>query len=224
MLAAEVNVAPEIPPRPEPELSLAAELLLLSFDPRPASLYPARAGRLSMALGLAGAPEEHGGSVRRARLWLLGRRARGRALKELSVHGMVATGRNPQLLDRAALAARYDRLAACMGANEFPDPRDRTLILLLAWTGVLAQRLRGRDPRWFKRMIEGAVPEPDLTSPLLPPLIYTWVGAFAVAGMSADVTHHFEDHAGHDGGALDHGTSSDGYGGFDGGGNGDSGG
>ena len=32
-------------------------------------------------------------------------------------------------------------------------------MLLLASTGALAQRLRGRDPHWYKRMVTGLIPE-----------------------------------------------------------------
>ena len=67
------------------------------------------------------------------------------------------------LADRAALARSYERLAAGMRAQAFADERDRTLVLLLAATGALAQRLRGRDPRWYKRMVAGLVPEANDT-------------------------------------------------------------
>jgi len=137
-------------------LSLPAELLLLSFDPATRRPYRVRRGRLDVALAAA---EAGGTGGSRMALRLRGRGARRRALAELQAAGLAEPGRKPVLADRAALARRYERLAAGMRSSTFEDERDRTLVLLLASTGALAQRLRGRDPHWYKRMVTGLIPE-----------------------------------------------------------------
>ena len=137
-------------------LSLPAELLLLSFDPATRQLYDVRRGRLEIALASA----ESGGEGQSLRaLRRSGRGVRRRALAELQAAGLAEPGRKPVLADRAALARRYERLAAGMRTNTFADDRDRTLVVLLASTGALAQRLRGRDPQWYKRLVTALVPE-----------------------------------------------------------------
>ena len=113
-------------------LSLPAELLLLSFDPATRRLYRVRRGRLEVALVAA-----DGGDAEGSRLGLRrrGRDVLRRALAELQAAGLAEPGRAPVLADRAALARRYERLAAGMRADELTDERDRRLVVLLAATG-----------------------------------------------------------------------------------------
>jgi hypothetical protein len=206
-----------IPPRPDSGLSLAAELLLLSFDPGTRALLPTRRGRLEHALGAAdvedaGDPEESSTRALRRR----GRRARRRALAELRAARLVEPGRQPQLADRAALARHFERLQGCLRANRFPEERDRVLVLLLTSTGALGRRLRGRDPRWFERVVGGLVPEPSPTSrSTIPPSLVALAIAVDFLALAPEAGAQLE---GFDGG-LGGDFSDDG--GWDGGGGGD---
>ena len=185
-----------------PSLSLPAELLLLSFDPATRQLYRVRRGRLEVALVAA-----DGGDAEGSRLALRrrGRDVLRRALAELQAAGLAEPGRTPALADRAALARRYERLAAGMRANEFAEERDRRLVVLLASTGALAQRLRGRDPHWYKRMVTGLIPEEDPGG-----ASFALPASVIALALAADL-------------AFDGGSDGGGGSGFDGGGGGDGG-
>ena len=192
-------------------LSLPAELLLLSFDPATRRLYRVRRGRLEVALVAA-----DGGDAEGSRLGLRrrGRDVLRRALAELQAAGLAEPGRTPVLADRAALARRYERLAAGMRADELTDERDRRLVVLLAATGALAQRLRGRDPHWYKRMVTGLIPEenPGGTSFALPASVIALALAADLAFDGSGGGSGFDGGGGGDGG-FDAGNFS----GFDGG-------
>ena len=178
-------------------LSLPAELLLLSFDPGTRRPYRVRRGRLDVALAAA---EAGGTGGSRMALRLRGRGARSRALAELQAAGLAEPGRKPVLADRAALARRYERLAAGMRTGTFEDERDRTLVLLLASTGALAQRLRGRDPHWYKRMVTGLIPDenPAGTSFALPASV---IALALAADLAFDAG--YDGGSGGDGGGMD---------------------
>ena len=117
------------------DLSLGAELLLLSVDPAKGGLFPHRRRRLRRALRGAGGQS--------------GRRARREALRELELAGLIEPhrlGSRLRLADRAQAAQRFNRVRRCLRDDDFADPHDRALVVLLAWTGVLARRL-SRDER-----------------------------------------------------------------------------
>jgi hypothetical protein len=196
-----------IPPRPDSGLSLAAELLLLSFDPGTRELFPTRRGRLEHALGAADVEDagDHEESSARA-LRRRGRRARERALAELRAAGLVEPGRKPVLADRTVLARHYERLQGCLRANRFPEERDRVLVLLLTSTGALGRRLRGRDPRWFERVVGGLVPEPNPTSsPAIPASIVALAIAVDFLALAPDAGAQLEGFEGGLGGDFSDG-------------------
>jgi hypothetical protein len=127
----------------EPALSLQADLLLLTVDPARGGLFPRRRRRFRKALAAAHRHDK-GGSARR-RPWH-GVVARRQATTELAAGGLIERrDRRIHLRDRRAASERFHRLRRCLATNDFPEPRDRQLALLLAWSGVL--RAPTRDER-----------------------------------------------------------------------------
>ena len=129
---------------PTSDLSLGAELLLLAIDPARGGLLPRNRTRFRRAL--AGAYRSDRAS-RRGWSPAPGR-ARRRAVRELKRAGLVEQRwlGHLRLADRAEAAKHFNRLSSCLRDDELSEPRDRVLTLLLAWSGVLAQRL-SRDER-----------------------------------------------------------------------------
>lgn len=121
----------------EDNLSLTAELLLLAINPADGGLFPRDRGRFRKALRETYRSDR--GERRSA--W----RARRHALLELELAGIVepprGLGRRLRLADRGRAADRFHRLQRCLDQDDFPEPRDRELAILLAWSGVLARRL-----------------------------------------------------------------------------------
>ena len=115
----------------EAELSLGAELLLLSIDPEDGGLLPRRKSRFRRAVG--------------------GRR---RAAAELKAAGLAEArlGRL-RLADRTLAVRRFKRLHGLLRDGELSEPRDRELVLLLTWTGVLASRLSKEERRIAARRV-----------------------------------------------------------------------
>lgn len=119
--------------------SLTAELLLLAIDPAKGGLYPRRRRRFRQALTATYLADRGGGQ----RWPWAASRARRKALTELRRNGTLEPPqmlRRLRLADRSIAARRFDRLRRCIRDDEYPEPRDRELLLLLAWSGVLAQR------------------------------------------------------------------------------------
>jgi hypothetical protein len=136
-----------------------------------------------------------------------------------------ATGlrRRLRLLDAPRAAERFQRLRRCIRDDEFPQQRDRELLLLLAWSGVLAHRLSREERKIALRRLRGiAERQPEESgvwsapaSGRQPAWEGTWaLGAVAALG-GADllVDGASGDFGGADGGAFD-------AGGFGGGGEG----
>jgi len=117
-------------------------LLLLAINPADGGLFPRDRGRFRQALSETYRSDR--GERRSA--W----RARRHALLELELAGIVepprGLGRRLRLADRGRAADRFHRLQRCLDQDDFPEPRDRELAILLAWSGVLARRL-SRDQR-----------------------------------------------------------------------------
>ncbi len=153
----------------EADLSLGAELLLLSVDPGRGGLLGKRR-RLRKALRAAGT-------------------TRRRATRELTDAGLIE-GTGPfdrvRLVDRAAAGARFRRLREALaegtldeghgeGARE--EGRERDLAMLLAWTGALGARLSAHERRVAGRRIRALAEsarqahEVPAASAALPPLI-----------------------------------------------------
>jgi hypothetical protein len=110
------------------ELSLPAEVLLLSIDPGDGGLVVNSRRRLRKSLKAAG------GSYRGA-------------LRELRDAGLVAGRRNPKLTDRGPAGTRFRTLWQAADADTLSEPRDIELFILLGWSGVLASRLPREDRR-----------------------------------------------------------------------------
>lgn len=130
------------------ELSLGAELLMLAVDTRDGGLVPHDRRRLLKALAAA----EEGGSSGR----LAGRSARRRAMRELEAAGLVGGGGvlgRMKLTDPAAARARLAQLVRGMTEGELSDGRDREVLLLLAWAGVLVGRLSKSERRIAARRL-----------------------------------------------------------------------
>jgi hypothetical protein len=132
-----------------PELSLPAELVLLAIDPKRGGLLPRKRRRFRQALGVA----EGGGR---------GRGARRRALRELRRAGLAArrgVPRRVRLLDPADAGRRFARLRTAINEGEAEDQRDWVLLVLLAYSGLLAGRLSKSERRAAARMLRRVLRE-----------------------------------------------------------------
>lgn len=142
--------------RPQPALSLPAELLLLSTDPVTLEPYPTKGRRRRAAFAAAAVqegiePMPHGGwDLRRA-----GRRAERDARAELAECGLL--GDDGRLADAAPLQRHHEWLARQLASGGFEFERDRALVAVLAYAGVLEPRLRDRDPGWLDDVTRSAV-------------------------------------------------------------------
>lgn len=184
----------------EPPLSLGAELLLVATDPNRGGLLPRRGRRFHRAL--AGAA----GSSRFAPL--AGWRARRRAHEELAAAGVVvpgSTARTPRLADREPRTAVLRRVRRCIRDEDAGEPRDRELLLLMAWCGLLTEWLSRDERRLALRRLQDRAPATQGIGAL------GWVGAAASAEMFAEAG--FGDFGGGEAAGLEAGGASDGGGG-----------
>lgn len=191
----------------EAELSLAAELLLLSVAPAHGGLLPPR-GRLRLRKALSAARVADGGLKRSG--WRVGRTAR----RELIDAGLVEPAlllRNLRLVDLTRPGRRFRRLVECIEAGVYDQRREGDLIVLLAAAGVLAERLTSHQ-RWIAaRRLRSLIP-PSEAGAWQAPLggqigISHGLASFAAAGMMSDGF-----------GLADGGDGGFDAGGFDGGG------
>jgi hypothetical protein len=189
-------------------LSLPAELLLVATDPNRGGLLPRRRRRFRRALAAA-----HGF----ARLApLAGWRALRRAHGELARAGLLApdsTASCPRLSDREARTAVLRRIRRCVRDEAAGEPRDRELLLLTSWCGLLSDWLT-RDERRLalRRLHDGPAPQTHGIAAL------GFVGADATAELFAEAG--FGDFGGGEAAGLEAGGASEGGGGGDGGGGG----
>ena len=140
-------------------LSLTAELILLAIDPEKGGLFPRRRRRFRKALA---ATDIAGRGDARMGVWGA-RRARRRALGELERAGLVEERRlfgRLRLADRTRARERFSELVRCVREDEL-DPRDRELLLLLAWSGVLVRRLSRDERRLAVRRLRKWVPSAE---------------------------------------------------------------
>ena len=149
----------------EADLSLGAELLLLSVDPGQGGLLGKRR-RIRKALRAAG-------------------RSRRQALAELHAAGLVERDRplgRQRLANRAEAGARFRRLRDALSEGRLDDGhadegRERDLAMLLAWTGALGARLLAHERRVAGRRIRALAQsarqahEVPPASHVLPPVI-----------------------------------------------------
>jgi hypothetical protein len=138
-----------------PALSLGAELLLVATDPNHGGLLERRRRRFNRALAAAE------GLTRFAPL--AGWRALRRAHGELARAGLLAPGssaRRPQLAEREPRTAVLGRVRRCVRDHAHASERDRELLLLMAWTGLLSRWLP-RDERRLaiRRLQSGSAPQ-----------------------------------------------------------------
>jgi hypothetical protein len=140
------------------------------------------------------------------------------ARAELEQAGLVATTgvrRRLRVLDAPRAAERFHRLRRCIRDDEFPQQRDRELLLLLAWSGVLARRLSREERKIALRRLRGiAGQQPDESGVWRAPLSGRqprWEGTWALGAVAALggadllVDGASGDFGGADGGAFDAG-------------------
>jgi hypothetical protein len=185
----------------ERTLSLGAELLLVGIDPNRGGLLPRRKRRFRKGLAA--------GEGLSTRLPLSGWRARRRAYAELERGGVLApdsTPRRPRLGDRDARTAVLRRVRRCVQDKAADEPRDRELLLLMAWTGLLSDWLSRDERRLALRRLQDS-----------PARATQGIGAFGLVGgvATADLFGEagFGDFGGGEAGGLEPGAASDGGGG-----------
>ena len=201
------------------QLSLGAELLLLSIDPASGGLLVRRRHRRRRRRAV----RADAGSYRAA-------------VGELRRAGLAAGGgpfRPLVLADRQTAASRLRALEAAIRDNELSNQRDTDLLVLLAWTGVLAKRLPAQLRRLTARRLRQlgkAYADAEAASPRAPralgsaeiPAIFLALGIVDLRHTVNAFDGMFEGSAGGDFGAY---AGSDGAsGGGDGGGGGGGGG
>ena len=217
------------------DLSLTAELLLLAIDPGRGGLFPRRRRRFRKALAAAHQAER--GDARRAAKGARG--ARREAVRELERVGLVQPRRvfgRLRLADSTRAGKRFQQLVRCVQENELTDPRDRELLLLLAWSGVLAHRLSYEERRLAVRRLRKFVPPPKAgvgqarlrgQAPVSEMTAGLGVVGLAAGGAGFDFggcEASFGGGGGYGGGAAGVGGAAAGAGGGAGGGGGDGGG
>ena len=111
---------------------MSAEVLLLSIDPGHGGLIGQKKRVLAAVRKAGGTPDS--------------------ALDELKQDGLVRgglglLGGRVELVDRAPAARRFRELQEAIRADSLADGRDTELFVLLAWSGVLAQRLPKHERR-----------------------------------------------------------------------------
>ena len=139
------------------ELSLLAELLLLAIAPSDGGLAVPSKARLKQALALAEATEQGGGGPARSSGGAF-RRARGELLRAGLVARHGPFGRDLRLTDLKAAAERFHRVQRNVRDNSFPTERDRELLVLLAWTGALGNRMSRDERRQASRRLSAFTP------------------------------------------------------------------
>jgi hypothetical protein len=144
------------------DLSLPAEVLLLSIDPADGGLAAPR-GRVREALTVADGVER--GGARPARL---SGRVYRRARAELVAAGLVKRdgflGRTLVLTDRRPAAERFHAVRRCVRDNDFPSERDGELLVLLAWAGALGGRMSRDERRLVARRLKAMEPTAALAA------------------------------------------------------------
>jgi hypothetical protein len=162
----------------EPRLSLGGELLLVAIDPNHGGLLPRRTRRFRKGLAAAeGLPAR-----------------------------MPLSAWRPRLGDREARTAVLRRVRLCVGDEAAGEPRDRELLLLMAWSGLLSTWLSRDERRLALRRLQHS--PPPATQGVGAVGI---VGAFATADLFAEAG--FGDFGGGDAAGLEPGAASDGGGG-----------
>ena len=134
------------------EVSLSAELLLLAVDPGDGGLLPHSRRRLRKALA---ATRESGHALPGA-----GRRAHRAAMDELARAELLEPG-ELRLADRPRASARFRTVCRCLEDPYEADPRAWELLVLLAWSGVLAPRLSKDDRRVAERRLRSLLRSAD---------------------------------------------------------------
>lgn len=152
-----------------PALSLVAELLLFALDPDAGGLLPRRRRRFRTALVRAYRAERPG------RGWPgIAVVARRRAAQELAQAGLVQSRSLASirlcLADRPAAMRRFRRLCGALLDDDPPAARELSLVLLLAWSGILPKRMTRDERRIAARRLRRLAREPLLTATLQAPL------------------------------------------------------
>jgi hypothetical protein len=183
-----------------PGLSVGAELLLVAVDPNRGGFVRRRRRRFRRALAAAYGLRRFAPFA----AW----RARRRAYAELARAGLLNSGstpRSPRLEDRAARSAVMRRVRRCLQDVE-GEPRDRELLLLMAWSGLLSGWLSQDERRLaLRRLQHGQAPVSEGVAALGAVGLAASSDLFAEAG--------FGDFGGGDAGGLEPGAASGGDGG-----------
>lgn len=134
------------------DVSLSAELLLLAVDPGKGGLLPHSRQRFRRALA---ASREAGYRLPGA-AW----RARRAAIDELTRAELIGP-QGLQLADRPRVTARFHAVCECIEQPSAADPRAWEVLVLLAWSGVLAHRLSKDERRVANRRLRGVLKKSD---------------------------------------------------------------
>jgi hypothetical protein len=183
----------------EADLSLGAELLLLSVDPADGGLLPHKRRRMRKALRAAGT-------------------TRRRAEKEL-VEAKLVTGTGPfqriALVDRSVPGGRFRRLREALAEDTLGDGRDRDLVFLLAWSGVLGARLSAHERRTAARRIRALAQSIDVPARVNVPAASATLSPIILALGIAGVNELIDTPIPGDSGAGDGSFTAGELGGFD---------
>lgn len=134
------------------EVSLSAEVLLLAVDPGQGGLLPHSRQRFRRALA---ATRESGYRLPGAPWW-----ARRAAIAELTRAELISP-QGLHLADRPLVTARFRAVCERVEQPSAADPRAWEVLVLLAWSGVLAHRLSKDQRRVANRRLRGVLKRSD---------------------------------------------------------------
>jgi hypothetical protein len=199
-------------------LSPAAELFVTAIDPKSGRLVRRRRRRFRKALAAFSTARGPGRAAA----------ARRTAIRELRARGMIERSVRPghhPVVPGSGYGTPFARIRRGIETGEFDDERDQALFGLLAWTGVLAQRLSRSERRTAAKRLKALLTAPaaqDSVFEPIPPIAHA-LGQVAYR-QEIDIVHDIvSDVLSGDGVSVDLGGGYEGGGGDGGGGGGDGG-
>lgn len=147
----------------ERDLSPAAELFVTAIDPATGRLVKRKRRRFRKALAASPTAAAPASAAR----------ARRAAIEELLSLGLIEKSRRPgryPVVVGSTFSAPLSRVRRAIVRGNFDEPRDVRLFALLAWTGVLAQRLDRSERRSAARQIKKLLAPPPASHSELEPI------------------------------------------------------